>query len=207
MKTRDRAAIVLVVVFVGVALLGFEKAYGDARPGDTGQEVVEVQYLLRSHGYVLAVDGRYGAQTAKAVRHFQKSSGLLPDSIAGPITMAALGGAPATRVPAGPPPGSSPCQRMDWWIDHVGLPDDFHRIGRRESGPLCDNAAANACCFGWFQNFFTSHMRSPGYLPGIRACGIDSLDDVWGANPRAEAGQACMTKALYDVSGLRPWRL
>lgn len=34
------------------------------------------QYLLREHGYTLAVDGRYGAQTQRCVRRFQIKSGL-----------------------------------------------------------------------------------------------------------------------------------
>jgi hypothetical protein len=65
--------------------------------GDRGQHVVEVQYVLASHGYVLAVDGWYGQQTERAVRHWQRANGLLPDGVVGPITWASImSSAPAT---------------------------------------------------------------------------------------------------------------
>ncbi len=72
----------------------------------------EIQYLLVSFGYVLKVDGIYGPQTIKAVRHFQRANGLKPDGIVGPITAEALTeGAQATQgadrmSPPAPTPAS-----------------------------------------------------------------------------------------------------
>lgn len=50
-----------------------------------------VQYLLRAHGYDIAVDGIYGPQTAEAVRQFAMSQRAVHvDSIVGNLTWPAL---------------------------------------------------------------------------------------------------------------------
>ncbi|MFD9816253.1 peptidoglycan-binding protein [Streptomyces sp. NPDC059080] len=59
--------------------------------GSTGWEVVEAQCLLRHRGYSAgAADGVYGPRTQRAVRAFQKASGLTQDGVVGPDTWGAL---------------------------------------------------------------------------------------------------------------------
>ena len=60
------------------------------RQGDEGPEVYAIQHLLRSHGYNLTADGKYGPQTRTEVRNFQIAEGLGADGIVGPNTWAAL---------------------------------------------------------------------------------------------------------------------
>jgi peptidoglycan hydrolase-like protein with peptidoglycan-binding domain len=59
-------------------------ARGIAR-GATGPSVSLIQGLVGA-----TVDGRFGPQTAAAVRAFQRAHGLVPDGVVGPLTWAAL---------------------------------------------------------------------------------------------------------------------
>jgi peptidoglycan hydrolase-like protein with peptidoglycan-binding domain len=60
------------------------------RNGDQGAEVFAIQYLLRSHGYNLTVDGIFGPQTRQQVVAFQSAKNLGADGIIGPKTWSAL---------------------------------------------------------------------------------------------------------------------
>jgi peptidoglycan hydrolase-like protein with peptidoglycan-binding domain len=60
------------------------------RNGDQGPEVYAIQHLLRSHGYNVTADGKFGPQTRTEVRNFQIAKGLGADGIVGPLTWAAL---------------------------------------------------------------------------------------------------------------------
>ncbi len=60
--------------------------------GSSGEQVRTIQTKLKNWGYYSgAVDGIYGAQTAKAVEYFQRKNGLTADGIVGPATLRALG--------------------------------------------------------------------------------------------------------------------
>lgn len=62
------------------------------KSGSTGSSVSELQKLLNARtGSRLAVDGRFGPLTKQAVISLQKSKGLTPDGIVGPLTWKALG--------------------------------------------------------------------------------------------------------------------
>lgn len=62
------------------------------RVGSSGQQVRTIQTKLKNWGYYSgAVDGVYGAETAKAVEYFQRKNGLTADGVAGPATLRALG--------------------------------------------------------------------------------------------------------------------
>lgn len=69
--------------------------------GARSQLVGHVQQRLLEAGYVIAeqelLGGIYGPGTARAVGEFQRSRGLKDDQIVGPLTMAALTGAPDPR--------------------------------------------------------------------------------------------------------------
>jgi hypothetical protein len=67
--------------------------------GETGWDVAELQLALAWQGFPSgAVDGRFGAQLAYALAHFQRHDDLRADAIAGSATVAAL-----RRVPARAP--------------------------------------------------------------------------------------------------------
>ncbi|MDO8932864.1 MAG: N-acetylmuramidase family protein [Rhodocyclaceae bacterium] len=63
------------------------------RKDDTGAEVRRLQDLLAAAGFDVEKDGWYGPKTEQAVREFQQRRGLVADGIAGPKTLAVLGGA------------------------------------------------------------------------------------------------------------------
>lgn len=53
------------------------------RQGDSGRDVVTLQYLLRHAGQTLSVDGAFGSGTDTAVRNFQRARGLSVDGVVG----------------------------------------------------------------------------------------------------------------------------
>jgi peptidoglycan L-alanyl-D-glutamate endopeptidase CwlK len=62
------------------------------RRGASGAAVRLLQRRLIERGFPCGtVDGRFGASTEAALLAFQRSEGLLPDAVAGPRTLAALG--------------------------------------------------------------------------------------------------------------------
>lgn len=68
------------------------------KQGSVGDEVKEVQRLLKEWGYYSgSVDGIYGSGTKKAVELFQKKNSLTVDGICGSATLAALGINPGSK--------------------------------------------------------------------------------------------------------------
>lgn len=59
--------------------------------GSTGPEVAQIQGALNERGASLIVDGRWGANTERAVRDYQRAHGLVVDGVAGHNTLAVLG--------------------------------------------------------------------------------------------------------------------
>ncbi len=60
--------------------------------GSRGQDVKDVQYILRKWGYFKGrIDGIFGADTKASVISFQKKNGLTPDGVVGDQTASALG--------------------------------------------------------------------------------------------------------------------
>ena len=61
------------------------------RPGDKGEMVRRLQFTLHAAGYYHGIlDGEYGQRTTEAVELFQRTNGLDPDGLAGPITQGRL---------------------------------------------------------------------------------------------------------------------
>lgn len=56
------------------------------RQGNKGRDVTTLQALLRSHGYVLEVDGSFGPATHSKVMAFQRNRGLVVDGVVGTNT-------------------------------------------------------------------------------------------------------------------------
>ena len=73
----------------------FTRVIKRVTPTMTGEDVKALQKMLNDYGdYGLALDGRCGPATEKAIKSFQKSygKGLVVDGKAGPKTIAAWGG-------------------------------------------------------------------------------------------------------------------
>ena len=66
------------------------KPWSTVGQGNDSQVVYGIQYLLRSRGHAVVVDGKYGPATAAAVTAFQAGAGLTADGIVGPQTWPAL---------------------------------------------------------------------------------------------------------------------
>lgn len=60
------------------------------RLGNTGEDVKWLQYALRKIGWTVSVDGIFGPNTEAKLRAFQRSIGINPDGICGPVTRIAL---------------------------------------------------------------------------------------------------------------------
>jgi len=175
-----------------------------ARSASVAQRTTEVQYLLRSYGYTIAVDGVYGPQTARVVRAWQHANGLVEDGVAGTQTWASLTAAipsaatatvPAVRV--NPPAPQTPVGDTEAIIREV-WPDDLEdwavRIAKRESGPNLKVDAANYCCYGIFQIYFQVHRSWLGDY------GVHQPSDLF--DPRVNATVAL---ALYRAGGPGHW--
>ncbi|MGA7777634.1 MAG: peptidoglycan-binding protein [Paraburkholderia sp.] len=77
---------------------------GMLQQGDNGGDIETLQQALTKHGFSPgAIDGMYGQGTVAAVIAFQKSEGLLPDGVAGPRTLSALGIVDSNELPSAIP--------------------------------------------------------------------------------------------------------
>lgn len=75
------------------ATLGVDKLGRTLWWGHAGEDVAQMQAILKELGYELGqtgVDGIIGQYTSKAVREFQAAAGIYADGIVGPETLAAL---------------------------------------------------------------------------------------------------------------------
>lgn len=62
------------------------------KEGSTGQQVINLQYVLNRQGfYSGSLDGIFGSKTKAAVVQFQRNHGLQADGIVGAATLKALG--------------------------------------------------------------------------------------------------------------------
>ena len=82
---------IFVVVFVLLFIL-CASVNAVSKIGSTGQEVSDIQKVLKNQGYYTGnIDGIYGTATKNAVVAFQKANGLNADGVVGSKTLAALG--------------------------------------------------------------------------------------------------------------------
>lgn len=69
-----------------------QKVYALSKRGSQGDETLKIQSVLKGAGlYKGELDGRYGKQTERAVREFQKSNKLNADGVAGKETLGVMG--------------------------------------------------------------------------------------------------------------------
>jgi hypothetical protein len=179
------------------------------RLGDRGHHVTEVQYILRSHGYSIGVDGIFGKETRAAVLKWQRANRLKVDGVVGPLTWFSLSASvhatasvPATRLnPPSPPSLPSPPSNesvadiiRDEWPDQ--LENEAIRIATRESSLV--PTVKNYCCWGLFQIYWGVHHA---WL--CADLGICDPHQLWDARTNARAGYA-----LYQRDGgWGPWAL
>ena len=79
------------IIALGVfAMPRSAQAYQKLQRGDSSAEVLQMQTALRSLGYNLTADGKYGASTEAVVRVFQRTNGLTVDGVAGQATLEKL---------------------------------------------------------------------------------------------------------------------
>ena len=157
---------------------------------------------LRSFGYSIDTPAR----AAKAIRHWQKVNGLVVDGIVGSETLGSLNlsaqpTVPAVRLnPPAPAPepvvGNDPASTeqiiREVWPDNIE--DWAVRIAKRESGPNLKVDAANYCCYGIFQIYYSVHRA------WLADYGVNQPSDLF--DPRVNATVAL---ALYGQVGCRPW--
>jgi len=184
------AVVVLVVVAVVVVVSRTARAdTPTVRPGDSGPLVTQAQVILAASGYTVTVDGRFGPQTERAVRHWQRSNGLRVDGVIGPATWATL--RPAVRL-------TPPTPRTPEEIIRAVWPDDIEdravAIATRESRLV--PTARNACCYGLFQIHFAAHRV---WLASI---GVTSPTQLLDPNVNA-----FVAYGLYQAAGWGPWSL
>jgi peptidoglycan hydrolase-like protein with peptidoglycan-binding domain len=91
-KLSNQAFLTFVpLIFAACWLGGTQPSWALLQPGDTGDEVVQLQDRLAERGYFNARStGYYGEITATAVRQFQADNSLPVDGIVGTSTEAAL---------------------------------------------------------------------------------------------------------------------
>lgn len=200
---RDRVLIgAMLTGFVTLVLLLASSIIAEASvtAGDRGDDVKVVQEVLAEYGYTIEVDGIFGPQTTKAVRHFQRANGLLPDAIVGPLTSRAMGFSQATRgqqtqlVPT--PVLAGPCAQYagllstyspGWDIPHM------QQIMHRES--RCQPEARNPSGASGLLQIMPLH------IPNLGLCGVTSASDLLNAEKNI-----CSAAIVYQrAGGTSPW--
>lgn len=194
------------------------------RHGDRSLFVAEIQQALTRGGWPTADDGIFGPVTLKTVVAFQRANGLTVDGIVGVQTRKALhlgvpaaDPSPAAGTPTKPArapsalPTKSPeaCADMSSYRQAVGLPEVFDQLGFREGGCRNDSVSSNGCCVGFWQEYISSHLSSQSAYRDriISECGVTGRGDILGNSDAQKMAQACVTKVVYDISGLSPWSL
>ena len=108
--------------------------------GSRGQAVKDVQSLLNDKGFgQIGVDGIFGAGTEKAVKRFQKASGLAADGIVGPNTLKVL---QADEEPKQPDVSDEPPAIIDV-LKAKGYPvytdGQINTVGVRSNNPISNS--------------------------------------------------------------------
>ena len=127
---------------------------GTFRQGMKGDEVKQLQEALNAKGARLEVDGKFGKDTAAAVRQFQEQQGLKVDGIAGKDTLGRLQGGgqtpPAEATPAETQPGTNqpgttqPGGRLDLPQGYESLEKLSGELAQRDPRFNTDTASGRA---------------------------------------------------------------
>lgn len=104
------------------------------KSGSSGAMVKVLQTSLNDHGAKLKVDGKFGADTQKALKSFQSKNKLTSDGVAGPATWGRIAGVKSGGGGNGPKPapGTGPDKRYS----HPKKSGKFSN-GKLPSSQLC----------------------------------------------------------------------
>ena len=93
MKPSIRRLLVLLLIVTAVlCAVELPSEAASLRRGSSGDDVIALQKKLKNWGYYSgSVDGKFGAETERAVIYFQTKNGLDPDGVVGQATAKALG--------------------------------------------------------------------------------------------------------------------
>lgn len=90
--TRKYAVALALTLALCFLLQASVYAAATLKVGSSGDDVTSLQTKLKRWGYYSgAIDGKFGAQTKKAVIYFQQTNGLVADGVVGPATAKAMG--------------------------------------------------------------------------------------------------------------------
>lgn len=90
--TRKYAVALALTLALCFLLQASVYAAATLKVGSSGDDVTSLQTKLKRWGYYTgAIDGKFGAQTKKAVIYFQQKNGLVADGVVGPATAKAMG--------------------------------------------------------------------------------------------------------------------
>lgn len=116
------------------------------------------------------------------------------------------------------PPGSSDCERANFYAAEFGLPASFG--DRPRSGPAsqqgiawresnCENDATspNGCCWGVWQHAFRSEIRDTAAGPIYVRCEVTVLFDYIGPSELAYQKNACVAAGKFHIFGYGPWKV
>jgi len=190
------ASVVVAFAVAGVSTYRTSQARADARTialGDLGAAVTQIQAILAATGYTVAVDGRFGPQTDRAVRAWQRVHRLTVDGIVGPVTWATL--RPAVRLT---PPRPRTPEEIIRSIFPPAVADRAVAIAFRESRFVPTAVNRNGDATGLFQIMWSVHR---GWLcPQLGICDQSQLKD---ARMNTTAAYALYQRA----GGFGPWNL
>lgn len=85
MKPSIRRLLVLLLIVTAVlCAVELPSEAASLRRGSSGDDVIALQKKLKNWGYYSgSVDGKFGAETERAVIYFQTKNGLDPDGVVG----------------------------------------------------------------------------------------------------------------------------
>src|SRR5690606_34178970 len=81
------------------------------------------------------------------------------------------------------PEGLSNCDEMNFYRVQFGLPDRFSSLGWRESNCRNEEGVKTYCCYGYWQMYFSQHMKDHRMSAKYAACEIDEISDYNGDEP------------------------
>jgi Putative peptidoglycan binding domain/Transglycosylase SLT domain len=169
-------------------------------PGDSSMQVAAVQLQLRGFGYSVKVDGIFGPQTERAVRHFQRANGLVVDGIVGKQTQRALElnlGASVKPVAAPKPPVVTGTYKSK----HASV-EQWHALAIQAG--WSEALWPNVACIIWRES-----RGQPGVVNSIGATGLMQVMQRYypGVNLTDPFTNLQVSYNLYKSRGWKPWAL
>ena len=126
-------ALLLVLALISLPLSGFAQ-YEKLERGMESDEVLNMQLALQSLGYSLKADRKYGADTQRVVKQFQRKYGLTADGVAGDKTLSLLFSLAPAYAPGNQAGASAqPAAASNSYVSanlYPQSPKQFHRCSR-----------------------------------------------------------------------------